>query len=175
MADESTDDNPGTGTADTAVDSTDYKALAEKWEKRAKANEAGRLTAEDRIRQQTMTEHEKALDVARREAADQARKETTDALNRRLVAAELRAAAGGLLADPGDAARFIDVDHLDVDKDGQVATKTAIAAVERLLKDKPYLGAGTTRPGSADGGARGGPPNQDMNTLLRRAAGRQTT
>lgn len=142
----------------------DRRQVAEKEAKRARELEAELA----KLREASMSEQEKAVEAARAEA----RKEATGAANRRLVAAEVRAAAGGKLADPQDAVRFLELDQFEVDDDGEVDTKAIVKAVDQLVQDKPYLAAGATRPaGSADQGARGTPPSgPDMNSLLRAAA-----
>jgi len=154
-------------------DTTDWKAEARKWETRAKKSDGARKDAEEKARQQALSESEKAVEAARKDAADAARAEVTAAYQGQIATAELRAAAAGKLADPADVSRFIDVADLDVDKDGKPTTKSMTAALEQLLKDKPYLAAAGGRPaGSADGGTRGGArAPQNMNDLIRSAAG----
>lgn len=169
MADETTDDESGTD--DDTTGGTDWKAEARKWEDRAKKAAAARKDAEDKVRQQTLSENEKAIEAARKEAAENARTEVTTAYQRRLATADLRAAAGGKLTDPADAVRFIDLDDLDLDEDGSPTAKSVTAAIEKLLKEKPYLAADNPRRGTADGGGRGGSKPADMNSLIRQAAG----
>ena len=78
--------------------------------------------------------------------------------NARIVRAEVKAAAAGKLADPGDAHRFLDLDSFEVDADGNVDSEEIADAIDELLKSKPYLAAaqgGQRRfQGSADNGAR---------------------
>jgi hypothetical protein len=120
----------------------------------------------NRFRESSMSEQEKAIEQAKREA----RAEATTAFNGRLVQAEVRAVAAGKLADPEDAVRFLDLDEFTVDGDGKVDRKPITGAIEKLLKDKPYLAASATRPtGDADQGARGGPAGSSMNDLIRGA------
>ncbi|MDX3405532.1 hypothetical protein PV708_04740 [Streptomyces sp. ME02-6977A] len=80
--------------------------------------------------------------------------------NDRIVRAEVKAAAAGKLADPGDAYRFLDLSQFEVDDDGNVDADEVSDAIEDLLKSKPYLAAqGGTKPrfqGTADSGARKG-------------------
>lgn len=103
------------------------------------------------------SEHQKALEKARKEAGEAAGKEATAKANARIVRAEVRAAAGGKLADPNDAVRLLDLDEFAVDDDGEVDAKAIEAAIAKLVKDKPYLASGASRPsGDADQGARGG-------------------
>ena len=109
------------------------------------------------------SEHEKALEKARKEAGEAAGKEATAKANARIVRAEVKAAAGGKLADPNDAVRLLDLDEFGVDDDGEVDAKAIEAAIAKLVKDKPYLASGATRPaGDADQGTRSGnPPEPD--------------
>ena len=78
--------------------------------------------------------------------------------NERIVKAEIRAAAKGVLMDPADAFRYLDVSTIAVDEDGN-PDETAIAqAIADLVKQKPYLGAGAAQgprfPNGADQGPR---------------------
>jgi hypothetical protein len=68
--------------------------------------------------------------------------------NQRIVKAEVRAAAGGKLADPVDALNFIDLDQFEVGEDGDVDQEEIAEAIEDLIRRKPYLAAqgGTSRP-----------------------------
>lgn len=130
------------------------KALdAERAERKKAERRAKDLDAElVKFREASMSEQEKAVEAARREA----RAEALQSVNQRLVAAEVRAAAGGRLADPEDAVRFLDLEQFPVSDDGEIDTRAIAAAVDGLVKQKPYLAAGATRPaGDADQGARG--------------------
>lgn len=167
MADETTSTNPEptTTSGTVAVAETNEataellgdagkKALdAERAERKKAERRAKELDAElAKVREASMSEQEKAVEAARREA----RTEALRSVNQRLVAAEVRAAAGGKLADPEDAVRFLDLDQFPVSDDGEIDTRAIISAVDGLVKQKPYLAAGATRPaGDADQGARG--------------------
>lgn len=133
---------------------------------RAKAAERARKAAEKElvdarkrladIDASSKSETEKAIEKAKAEATTAATKEATAKANARILRAEIKAAAGGKLADPSDAVRLLDIDEFEVDDDGEVDTDAISKAIADLVKDKPYLAAGATRPpqGSADGGAR---------------------
>ena len=127
-------------------------------ERAAKAHEAklATLTAElEKLRDASRSDAEKAIEKARKEATESARKETLAAANRRIVLAEIRAAAGGKLADPSDAVRLLNVDDFTVNDDGEVDAKAISKAIDGLLDAKPYLSVNAKRvQGSADGGAR---------------------
>ena len=143
-----------TMTADDPLGEAGKKALdAERTERRKAEKRAKDLDAElAKFREASMSEQEKAVEAARREAAAQA----IATVNQRILKAEIRAAAGGRLADPEDAVRFLDLDEFTIGEDGEIDQKAVLAAVDRLLKMKPYLAASATRPaGDADQGARG--------------------
>lgn len=168
----------GTGSAGTAGGSDDggkggkdqlLADLARERDRRQAAErEAKRTEAElAKLRESSMSDQEKAIEQARREA----RLEANGAFNKRLVQADVRAAATGKLTDPEDAIRFLDLDAFGVNDDGDTDKKAITAAVAQLVKDKPYLAAGATRPtGDADQGARGaGAGSSSMNDLIRNA------
>ena len=81
---------------------------------------------------------EKAVAAARAEG----RTEALTAANARLVRAEVKAAAAGVLNDPDDAVNLLNLDEFEVDEDGEVDAKAIKAAVQRLADAKPYLAAG---------------------------------
>ena len=77
--------------------------------------------------------------------------------DRRIVRAEIKAAAKGVLADPTDALTFLDLSGFEVSEDGEVDGKKISDALDDLLKAKPHLAA-KQRPrfeGRADNGAQG--------------------
>lgn len=84
------------------------------------------------------------------------RDEALSKANIRIASASLRAAAAGKLADPGDAAKWIDPTTIEVDDDGTVDESALAAKIDDLLKTKPYLAAqgGSRFQGSGDGGPR---------------------
>ncbi|WP_017612109.1 hypothetical protein [Nocardiopsis salina] len=75
--------------------------------------------------------------------------------NRRIVKAELKAAAAGRLADPSDVNAFIDLDQFEVDGDGELDADEISEAITDLLTRKPHLASGEKRrfQGGGDGGA----------------------
>jgi hypothetical protein len=95
---------------------------------------------------------EKAADAVRREAIAEA---DTKA-NRKIVRAEVKAAAAGKFADPADAAAFLNLDEFEVDEDGEVDQDAITTALGDLLKKKPHLAAqgGRRFAGGGDGGHR---------------------
>jgi len=94
------------------------------------------------------------LDAIRRDAEKAAQAKANDRIKR----ADIKAAAAGKLSDPQDALRFLDLDAIEVDDDGNTDTDEISAAIDELLSKKPYLSAqgGRRFQGSADGGARAG-------------------
>ena len=101
------------------------------------------------------------LAPAEEQAAAKARaeveKEITGKANARILKSELRASATGKLADPADAALYIDLSQFDVGDDGEVDSGALNDAIADLLTRKPHLAAGKPNrfDGDADQGARG--------------------
>ncbi|MEU7190937.1 hypothetical protein [Streptomyces sp. NPDC045369] len=69
-----------------------------------------------------------------------------------LVRAEIRAAAAGRLRDPADALALVDAAAL-AGKGGDIDTAAIAAAVDQLVKDKPYLAAESASRAWGDVGA----------------------
>ncbi|MEU5429036.1 hypothetical protein AB0H73_26065 [Streptomyces olivoreticuli] len=139
-AEEEHQDEPGTGTGDEHQDEPERADQAEPERESRKAAEtpaepAGVGGAD--------------LDALRTEI----RQEFTA----QLVHAEVRAAAAGRLRDPADALALLDVTAL-VGDGGDVDTAAVAAAVDQLVKDKPYLAAETA--GSAPWGDVGAGPRE---------------
>jgi hypothetical protein len=76
--------------------------------------------------------------------------------NDRILKSEVKAAAKGVLADPADAYKFLDLSKFEVGDDGDVDEAAIAKALSDLIEKKPYLAAqgGTRFQGTADGGAR---------------------
>lgn len=102
-------------------------------------------------------------DQVRREAE----KTAADKANARILRAEVKAAAAGKLADPGDAARFLDLSRFEVDENGDVDTDEIAEAITELIESKPYLAAqgGKRFQGTGDGGAKPKPPKARPKSL----------
>jgi hypothetical protein len=85
-------------------------------------------------------------------------KEILDKANGRIVRSEVKAAAKGVLADPQDAYRYLDIESFDVDDDGNVDEEAVAKAIADLVAERPYLAVqdGKRFKGEADGGARNG-------------------
>ena len=126
-----------------------------------------------------------AIEAARSEAAAEVRAELEGKHAASIAAAEVRAAAAKVLADPDDAPKFLDMTKV-LDVTGKIDPEKVKTELDGLVERKPYLavqssggGNGSTPPakpaGSADGGARpagGGDPDARMNDLIHKAAGR---
>src|SRR3982750_4463754 len=83
--------------------------------------------------------------------------EATERANQRIVRAEGKALAVGLLIAPSDAPRYLNLSDYEVDEDGNVDPDAVKADLQELLKSKPHLAAqgGRRFTGGADGGPRG--------------------
>jgi hypothetical protein len=117
----------------------------------------------EQLKAQSMTDTEKLIETAKREATEE-----VDARYQVLLKTErLRARSAGKVNDPDDAIRLLDLDALSLD-DEEGMDK----AIEALIKQKPYLAAKYTVP-TIDQGPQGKdePPKEDANSWLRRAIG----
>lgn len=134
----------------------------------------------EELEEANKTELERAVGQAKKDADQAARDERDGFWRERILRSEVRAAAAGKLADPNDAVTMLDLKQFelddDADPDGKKLGKALASAIEKLLADKPYLGAanGTQRRTDFDAGPRtpasGG---EDFNATLRRQLGRQ--
>lgn len=96
---------------------------------------------------------------AEHQAAIEAQRIKDEALavaNKRIVAAEIRVAAKGILADPEDALAFIDTSSFEVSPDGAVDQDAIAEAISALLAKKPHLAArgGTQVPADPSQGGK---------------------
>lgn len=122
---------------------------------RTRAREAQREL--DRIKAELALKDKPADEQALEQARSEARAEALSAANKRLVKSELKAAATGKLADPTDAALYINLDDFDVSEDGDVDSDALNDAIAELLTRKPHLAAQKQNrfDGDADQGAKG--------------------
>ncbi len=148
-----------------------WKTLARKHEERAKGNadavkKAETLQAElEQFRQASMSETEKALAKATKDAEARGRAEALTAVGQRLVRAEFRALSAGAIPDLDGV-----LDDLNLAKfigaDGEPDTKAIEAAVRRLtpppppVEDKPST-APAPRPDLTQGTRTSMPLNGD--------------
>lgn len=123
----------------------------------------------DQLRQQSMSDADKAVAAARAEG----RSEALKTANERLLRAEVRALAANVLADPDDAVHLLDLAAYEANSDGDFDRKRIKADLDALVKSKPYL---SPRPGNGagEGGPRGGTGAKEpsMDDWLRSAARR---
>lgn len=141
------------------------EALGDPGKKALDAMKAKWKAAEDRARAAETAAAEALAKAQGREAefaAEQERRNVEAAAlakaNERIVKAEIRAAAKGVLQDPADAFRYLDVSSIAVDDDGNPDEGAIAQAIAELVASKPYLGAGAAQSprfqGTADQGAR---------------------
>lgn len=121
--------------------------LETKWKNEIAAREALELA--------NKPAEEQAAAKARAEAEAEA-KSKYDA---KLVRANLLALATGKLANPSNAALFLDLKAFTVTDDGEVDSAALVAAIDELLTKEPHLAAKDSArfQGAGDGGA-GAPP-----------------
>jgi hypothetical protein len=133
----------------------DVDALRRSLDNERKRREKAQTELDD-LRKKHMSESEKALAEARAEG----RKAAMGDVTKRLLAAEVRAAAAAKMADPGDAVHLLDLDGL-ADDDGNIDSKGIGSRIDALLKEKPYLAKPATprTPGKPPQGARDGANN----------------
>lgn len=137
----------------------DWKAHSRRHEREAKKarKDADDLRAKLQEREDAdKTDHERAVEDARKEAADAARSEATSTFRTKLLNAEVRAQAAGKFANPALAVKLLDLDLDDAfDDEGEVKAEVITAAIDEYLESEPYLKADphNGRPaGDADGG-----------------------
>jgi hypothetical protein len=111
----------------------------------------------DRIKAELALKDKPAEEQALEQARAEARTEATKAANVRILKSELKAAATGKLADPTDAALYINLDDFTVDDNGDVDSDALNEAITDLIARKPHLAAVRQNrfDGDADQGAKG--------------------
>ena len=149
--DQTTTEEPATGdnSQDLKSELEKWKSQARKHEERAKANAAAAKEL-DVLRQQSMSDQEKAVATARSEAADEARR----TYGGRLVAAEMRVAAAGRSVDVDALLEGIDPARFLGD-DGEPDRAAVAAWVERVAP-KQAAEQGSGNPLDLGQGTRGG-------------------
>jgi hypothetical protein len=147
------------------ADETDWKALARKWEQRAKENNAA-AKEQERQRLASMSEAERAV----AEAEARGRSAAMEAMGERLVRSQFLAAAAKRNAAHDSEALLEDLNLKKyIGEDGEPDPKAIAKAVERLVP-------APSGPPSFDGGPRttadAMDPNEFMNRTIRSASGR---
>jgi hypothetical protein len=168
-ADTSTTD---TSTTETTSEEPDWKQHSRKHEREAKKARQERDTLAARLQEQEdadKSEHQKAIDAARKETADAVRSEVEkERRHDRLELAVTRESVK-TFADSDDALihlergiRSGDIDEADIfDSEGKVQTGALRKALEDLLERKPHLAARVPGPGENDAGKGSGSRNLD--------------
>lgn len=154
------------------------KKALEAERQRAKTEEKARKAAErerdefkdrlEKLEADSKSDTEKAIEAARKEAADEAVKKERERTNKLLLTAEVRAAAAGKVADKEDAVRLLDLGEFKVNEDGSIDQEAISKAIDKLVEAKPYLAGGDPKKpnGSGDGGPRPDPPSKDQPDLV---------
>lgn len=113
----------------------------------------------DTMKAERNAERDRRKELEQRIADLEAAKSAPDPrADKRIIRAELKAAAAGKFADVTDVFANIDLTQFEVNEDGDVDATKLNSAIEDLLTRKPHLAA-QKRPrfeGSADGGAVSG-------------------
>jgi len=134
------------------------KALdAMKAQRNAATKDAREYKAElARLREEAALKSKPAEEQALEQARSEARAEATKTANTRILRSELRAAAKGKLADPADAALYINLDDFDVNEDGEVDSAALDDAIDELIARKTHLAVANLRKfeGAGDQGAK---------------------
>ncbi|MFW7414752.1 hypothetical protein [Demequina sp. SO4-18] len=134
------------------------KALDAMKAKVKEANSKATAAAEERDRLKAAAEGREAEWETERKAE----KEREEKFRARYLKAEIKAAAKGVLADPEDAFKFLDLDDFEVTEDGDVDTDAIASALKSLAERKSYLAVqdGPRFNGSSDSGPRNDGPRQ---------------
>jgi hypothetical protein len=94
------------------------------------------------------------------------RAEFAEATNKKLVAAEAKAALVGKVHNPVTAMRLLDLSDVEVDADGNVDTQSLDDLIVKLLEDEPYLAVAQGTPqrfqGKADQGPQGAAKSEEQ-------------
>lgn len=94
------------------------------------------------------------------------RAEFAEVTNKKLVAAEAKAALAGKVHKPATALRLLDLSDVEVDADGNVDTQALDDLIVKLLEDEPYLAVAQGTPqrfqGKADQGPQGAPKPEEQ-------------
>jgi hypothetical protein len=154
-------DNPAPSTDDTTEDDDDTDD----------ADPDGSDELGDKGKQALARMKEKLREERRKRIAAEAARDATDPdetaratreaeraalakANGRIVRAEIKAAAKGVLHDPADAFTFIDPTEFEVDDNGEVDADEIASAIADLVTRKPYL--------AAQGGPKGPRPDRSQ-------------
>lgn len=155
---------------DTTAEEKDWKAEFEAQQRINRALE--RKTKKDLARIQELEKSTPATQAPAEDAPDpekiraEVRAEITAASNKRLVAAEAKAAMVGKVHNPATALRLLDLSDVEVDADGNVDTQALDDLIVKLLEDEPYLAVAQGTPqrfqGKADQGPQGAAKSEEQ-------------
>jgi len=155
---------PATPPASADLGEAGKKALAEERKAREAAERAATAaTAElEALRAKHQTAEEKAIAEAKKAGYEEA----TLAANRRIAAAEVKAAAGGKVRDVDDVLALLgDLDRFI--RKGEVDSAAIGSAIADLVKAKPYLAANGSKPAPLPGGAGDAPAGTSFTDTIR--------
>jgi hypothetical protein len=124
---------------------------------RLKVERESRKQAEQQLAEARQKASQGDADAEAQRVRADALKAATDTANQRILRSEIRAAATGKLEDPKDALVFLDLGQFEVGDDGDVDAEEVSAAIDKLIKDRPYLAAARARrfQGTGDSGSAG--------------------
>lgn len=151
---------------DGAEGADHWKSQARDWEKKANADARSRKQAEaelKKLREQGMSESEKAIEKARAEALAEGRNAALSEVGKELVAAELRAVLKGRHDKPETVIARLDMSSFL--KDGRPDRDAIQAWADEAHPERPG------GPPDLGLGRREQAPTSDMNSVIRRAAG----
>lgn len=147
-------------------DKTDWKAEARKHERRSKQAQKRIEEIEAKLAKiddANKTEQEKALDAARKEAAEETRTELQNEVRAERLSAAIARQAADKFADIDDAIRLLDTDNADLFNDeGQLQNEALTDALNDLLERKPHLGKKDAPIGESDAGKGAASSPEDM-------------
>ena len=143
--------------ADEAVEPPDYKS---KWEGQRKVNRdlerkfqelnTKFTEAQNKLAEADKTQEQIAAERAQREVEQKALAKAND----RILRSEIKAIATGKLADPTDAALYLDLAQFTVGDNGDVDSDAIEEAISDLLTRKPHLAAKTSKFGTVNQSAK---------------------
>jgi len=128
------------------------KALDAMKAERKAALDRAKIAEAERDRFKAASEGREAEWKAEREAEEK----SNTKFAQKYLRAEMKAAAKGVLADPGDAFLYLNISDFEVSDDGDVDSAAIASALETLIANKPYLAVqdGKRFAGTPDAGTR---------------------
>lgn len=143
--------NPGSGSGDPGDPPPDDPPLGpegekalDAWKTRAKAAEKEKKDLEERLSKledDKKTDHERAVEAARKEAAEAVRGEVGPQLQQAVKENAILRRANGKVVDLDVAVALLKDKPNLLDENGQVDVKALDSEITKLLEDKPHLAA----------------------------------